>query len=240
MASSGTRVKRALLAACLGLCGLVEGEATVRAAPVTILETDFGAATVEVRNVDPGGLKSITGVVPAGWRDDTGWKKEVLVDYRVVTEGGRRFLRITHQKGGGAQFAHPLPGIEKEEGFYRLTLTARSPKGTGGSVGIRFIGAPYTTSWSSRPEIGPEWQEHSLEFRLGKQPQPLGLWIWIDEGILDLQHLRLVKLSREDLLSELRERYPAPAAKNRARTTRFPLGYRAAGSSAASTLMATR
>ncbi len=215
-------VRTALLAACLGLTVLFRSGAN--AAPVTVLETDFGDATVEVRNVDPGGQKSITGVVPPGWRDDTGWKKEVHVEYRVLTEGGRRFLRITHLKGGGAQFAHSLPGLEKEEGFYRLTLTARSPKGTGGSVGIRFIGAPYTTCWSSRPEIGPEWQEHSFEFRLGKQPQPVGFWIWIDEGTLDLQHLRLVKLSREEILAELRERYPAPAAKNRAHATRFPLG----------------
>jgi len=48
-------VRTALLAACLGLTVLFRSGAN--AAPVTVLETDFGDATVEVRNVDPGGQK---------------------------------------------------------------------------------------------------------------------------------------------------------------------------------------
>ena len=140
--------------------------AAAGAAPQVLIDTDFGTADQAVNNVSPDGLKSITGVVPQGWRDDNGWKKEVVIEYRVVEEMGRKFLRVTQTRGGGVQLAYHLPGIEKEEGFYRLTFTARSPMGTGGSVGIRFVGAPYTTVWQTTPGISPELRDFSFDFRL--------------------------------------------------------------------------
>ncbi len=198
--------------------------AAAGAAPQVLIDTDFGTADQAVNNVSPDGLKSITGVVPQGWRDDNGWKKEVVIEYRVVEEMGRKFLRVTQTRGGGVQLAYHLPGIEKEEGFYRLTFTARSPMGTGGSVGIRFVGAPYTTVWQTTPGISPELRDFSFDFRLAKQPQAIGLWFWPNEGVLDLHKLRLVKMDQADLIAEMKVRYPVPAGKNRVRVSRFPLG----------------
>ena len=64
---------------------------SLRAAPLTLIESDFGTAAQPVTNPGPAGVRDISGVVPEGWHDDSGWNDRVHVRYQTLTEGGGVF-----------------------------------------------------------------------------------------------------------------------------------------------------
>ncbi len=195
----------------------------VSAAPQILIDTDFALPGKTFSDVNAEKGNNITGALPDGWSDNTGWKSKVVVEYKPVTEAGRSFLRITQSSGGGLQFTHALPGMEKEPGYYRLRFTARSL--VGGSPGVRFTGAPYTTVWSATPAMDAQWRDFSYDFRLATQPQSLGLYFYLSgDGTLDLQRLKLVRLSDQDLIEEIKAKHPDAGRGNLARLSRFPLG----------------
>ena len=118
---------------------------------------------------------------------------------------------------------HGLPGMEKEKGYYRLTFTARSL--TGVSLGVRDIGAPYSTLSSFSPATDGQWRDFSYDFRLSPHPQELGLFIYMaGNGSLDLQKLKLIKLSEQDLIAEIKAKYPEAGSGNLVNVSAFPLG----------------
>ena len=211
------RIRLVLMLTPLALAGLA------LAAPQVILETDFGLPGESFADINAELGNRITGSLPEGWSDNSGWKSRLVADYSCVTEEGRSFLRVTQTSGGGLQFTHALPGMDKEAGYYRLSLTARSD--VGGSLGVRYVGAPYNTVWSASPAAGAGWHDFSYDFRLGPQPQEIGLYIYLSgDGTLDLQNLRLVRLSEQDLIDEIKARYPDAGQGNLVRLSRFPLG----------------
>jgi hypothetical protein len=193
------------------------------ATPQVIVDTDFGLPGRPFSDVNAERGNRITGSLPAGWAENSGWKSQVVATYTPTTEGGRRFLRIHQTSGEGLQFAHALPGLERESGYYRLTLTARSA--VGGSLGLRFDGSPYTTVWSATPALDRRWRDFSYDFRLAQQPQAFGLYVYLaDNGTLDLQRLRMVRLSEADLIAEVKAQHPQAGVGNLVRLSRFPLG----------------
>lgn len=193
------------------------------AEPQVLLASDFGAPGKTFSDVDPVKGNRIAGSLPEGWTDNTGWKSRVVAEYQPISDGGRRFVRITQTSGEGLQFTRALPELEKASGHCRLTFTARSV--VGGNPAIRFVGAPYTTVWSASPAMDGEWREFSYDFRLSPQPQPIGLYFYLaGNGTLDLQQLRLIKLSDEDLIAEIRARYPDAGRGNLVHLSRLPLG----------------
>jgi len=207
----------AMSAAVLLLAGAALGT------PQVLVDTDFGAPGKGFSDVDTAKGNRITGALPEGWSENSGWKSKVVAEYAAVSEGGRRFLRITQTSGEGLQFTHALPGLEKESGHCRLTFTARSA--VGGSPAIRFVGAPYNTVWSASPAMDAEWRDYSYDFRLSPQPQAVGLYLYLaGNGTMDLQRLRLVRLSEADLIAEIKAKYPAAGQGNLVRLSRFPLG----------------
>jgi hypothetical protein len=193
------------------------------AAPQVLIDTDFGTPGQPFSDVSAEKGNSIIGSLPEGWAENSGWKSKVVATYSPMTEGSRRFLRISQTSGDGLQFFHALPGIEKEPGYYRLSFTARSP--IGGSVGLRFMGSPYTTVWSVDPGMDGQWRDYTYNIRLSDQPQELGLFIYLSgNGTLDLQKLRMVKLGEQDLIEEIKAQYPEARAGNLVKLSRFPLG----------------
>jgi len=193
------------------------------AAPEVLIDTDFGVPGKAFSDVNAGNGNSITGFLPQGWSENSGWKSKVVAEYKPVTEGGRSFLRIAQKSGDGLQFTHALSGIEKTAGYYRLTFTARSA--TGASLAVRHVGPPYATIWPLDPVLDAQWRDFSYDFRLDPQQQELGLYVYPSgNGTLDLQKLRVVKLAEEDLIEEIRAKYPEAGSGNLVRLTRFPLG----------------
>ena len=91
------------------------------------------------------------------------------------------------------------------------------------------------------PALDGQWRDFSYDFRLSPQPQEIGLYIYLaGNGTLDLQRLKLVKLSEQDLIAEIKAKYPeaGPATWCGCRASRW--GCRAAGPSTATTPMAIR
>lgn len=193
------------------------------AEPQVIIDTDFGAPGKAISDINAAKGNSITGSAPEGWSDNTGWKDKVVIAYKPMTEDGQKFLRIEQTSGDGVQFTHGLPGIEKESGYYRLTFTARSPLDA--SMGIRDVGAPYSTLSAFTPAMDGKWHDFSYDFRLAPHPQELGLYVYLPgNGILDLQKLKLVKLSDQDLIAEIKAKYPDAGSGNLVNVSVFPLG----------------
>ena len=210
-------MKTALLLLGLLLAGMAS------AAPEVLIDTDFGVPGKAFSDISAEKGNSITGFLPEGWSENSGWKNKVVAEYKAVTEDGRSFMRITQTSGEGLQFMHALPGIEKTAGYYRLSFTARSA--TGGNLTVRHIGAPYSTIWPIDPVLDATWRDFSYDFRLTPQEQELGLYFYtVGNGTLDLQKLKLVKLSEQDLIEEIKAKYPEAGTGNLVRLSRFPLG----------------
>jgi hypothetical protein len=193
------------------------------AKPQVMIDTDFGAAGNAFVEINATKGVRITGRLPKGWGDNSSWKNNAVAEYSPTSEGGRQFLRIQQTSGDGMQFTHRLPGLEKKKGYYRLTFTARSV--TGVSLDVRAIGAPYRTLSSFTPATDGRWRDFSYDFRLSPHSQEIGLFIYLaGNGRFDLQKLKLIELSEQDLIAEIRARYPEAGVGNRLNVTVFPLG----------------
>jgi hypothetical protein len=194
-----------------------------RAEPQVIIDTDFGAIGRAFQEIDPSKGVRITGSLPQGWGDNSNWKSNVVAEYGLAREGDRRFLRVRQSSGDGMQFTHPLPEIAKEAGYYRLSFTARSH--TGLSLAVRDHGAPYRAWVTFTPATDGQWRDFSYDFRLSRARQEIGLFIYMaGNGILDLQKLRLIKLSEQDLIAEVKAKYPEAGSGNLVNASVFPLG----------------
>ena len=193
------------------------------AKPQVIIDTDFGVPGKAFKEITAAKGIRITGCLADGWGDNSNWKNNVVAEYKPMSEGGRRFLRVRQTSGDGLQFMHGLPGIEKENGYYRLTFTARSR--TGVSLGVRDLGPPYSALSSFTPATDGQWRDFSYDFRLSPHPLEIGLFIYMaGNGTLDLQRLRLIKLSERDLIAEIKAKYAEAGSGNLVNLTVFPLG----------------
>ncbi|MGO8745728.1 MAG: hypothetical protein ACLQNE_07035 [Thermoguttaceae bacterium] len=206
---------------CCALFLILPGLAA--AEPQVILDTDFGVRGKSFEEIIAAKGVRITGSLPKGWGDNSNWKNNVVADYKRISEGGRRFLRVQQTSGDGLQFMHGLPGMEKENAYYRLTFTARSL--TGVSLGVRDLGAPYRTLSTFSPATDGRWRDFSYDFRFSPHPQEIGLYVFLaGNGSLDLQKLKLVKLSKQDLIAEIKAKYPEAGSGNLVNVSAFPLG----------------
>jgi len=200
---------------------MVAGSANAK--PRVILDADFGVAGKTFAEINAAKGVHITGRVPDGWTDNTGWKPNVVAEYRPIKEGGRQFLRIQQTSGDGMQFMRGLPGLEKKNGYYRLTFTARSILGL--SLAVRSMGEPYRALSSYTPATNGRWRDFSYDFHLSPYPQEIGLFVYTaGNGSFDLQKLKLIELSEQDLIAETKAKYPQAGSGNLLTATVFPLG----------------
>lgn len=219
-------MKRLLRAVCLAALGL---SLACGARGEPLIDTQFGSDTAAVSVFDQAGREQrVSGELPKGWYDNSAWAR-VWASYRPMQEGAVKFLRVEVSKAEAGRVSLcfvPLPDIQDPEAGYRLTLRLRSPGRMLVTLSLRVAPSPYTPLWSESCYPAAErWEERSFLFRAGKNTQPIGFWIYLDGvGQTDLQSLRLVRLSREEMLAELKSRYAAEPYRNLLRNTRLPLG----------------
>ena len=193
------------------------------AEPQVVIDTDFGGPGKAFSQIDSAKGLRITGTLPEGWSDNSAWKDKVVADYKLMAEGERRFVRVEQTSGEGLQFMHDLSALHKEAGYYRLTFTGRSVIGV--SLGLRDVGKPYTTVKDFAPRMTGQWKDFSYDFRLPQRPQPFALFVYLNSnGTLDLQKLKLIKLSEADLIAEIKAKYPQAGTGNLLNQSMFPLG----------------
>lgn len=193
------------------------------AASQTLIDTDF------FRTDHPAGAAEknprVTGELPKGWSDNSGWAK-VWVDYAKGEEEGRVYLNVnvTKVEDGKVQMMHILPNLEAEA-YYRVSLLARSPSRAAVQIGIRDAGPPYQFVWQETPGLAESWKEVSHDFRLGKHASPVRFFINVEgTGQVHLAKLKVERRTREELVAELKRNQPADGPKNLLRQTTFPLG----------------
>jgi len=214
------------LATTISLTGLTLLLLTPLVEAEVLIDTDFGKSDQPVNVVSADGRTNVTGVLPAGWfENSTGsWQPDIELRYQKQTEGARSFLRFEKVRGGTMQVGHALPDV-KERTFLRLTCTARSLEGGSAQLGIRFNGAPYSFPWSVSPNLGPDWHDYRYEFWLDPQPQSVRLQLTMSSvGAVDATALRLERLSRDELIAAIKAAHPTASEGNLAQNTRFPLG----------------
>lgn len=189
----------------------------------TLIDTDFaktdhpaGAAEKNPR---------VSGELPPGWSDNSGWAK-VWVDYARGEDEGRAYLNVnvTKVEDGKVQMMHLLPNLEAEA-YYRVSLLARSPTRAAVQIGIRDAGPPYQFVWQETPGLAESWKEVTHDFRLGKHAGPVRFFVNVEgTGQVHLAKLKVERRTKEELVAELKSRQPADGPKNLLRQTTFPLG----------------
>ncbi|HET6386880.1 MAG TPA: hypothetical protein VFJ58_26110 [Armatimonadota bacterium] len=224
LALSPSPLLRGSAALCLLVCLLIPLAAPSNAAPQTLIETDFGAARQPVADADPAHGKVIKGVVPEGWYDNSNWNSSIHARYQTLKEGGIRFWRVVNGPEGRAQIAHPLPDVT-QRGYYDLTVTARGHSESLIECGIRLVGDPYTNVGPYQLDLTPQWKTYHLRVPVDAQRQSVGFWFNFESGTrMDITTFRLQLLNRDDLIAEIKARWPGGGRGNLARETRFPLG----------------
>ena len=93
----------------------------------------------------------VSGMLPQGWQDDSGWA-DLSVNYELQEEEGLRFLRMSVRdikKGQGQLAFIEVPRIT-EKTYYTLTIRLRAIGSFLTCFGLRRTGAPYSFFWEHR------------------------------------------------------------------------------------------
>jgi hypothetical protein len=139
--------------------------------PPVLIDTDFAIADKAVNFVSEN--KSITGVLPKGWADDSTFQSGIKIEYKPVELDGVKGLRAEKTSSGTQiQMRHELPNFAGGS-IYRLELTGRNPSQMGVKFGIRDRGGPYKWHWVTSPNWGDEWQTRAVDFQLPRSSKPV-------------------------------------------------------------------
>ena len=131
----------------------------------------------------------ITGSSAPGWSDNTGWAKDVAVEYGSDTanpHSGAACQRITVAKG----FAQFTQGVQFPAGSFRASVWVRAQPAQWVSLNIRQAGPPYAFYGATPVKAGPQWTQITVD-----APVPAGdggLYfnmtvpgtVWLDDAAL--------------------------------------------------------
>ncbi len=195
------------------------------AAPEVLVDVDMTKPGPKVSEVDPAHTKSITGQLPAGVGENSGWQDDIDLKYALASAGGRAFWQIKTTRGS-AQLQIPLGEAYRQDAFYRLKITTRSADDATMELQLRMQGAPYDVYWKSTTAPAETWNEKEFTFRIAKQTKPYALFLIAKpKATIEISGLTLQRESRDDLIAGIKARYPDGNEKrNRVNVSRFPLG----------------
>ena len=208
-----------------------------------ISDVDSNVEHLDTVKLDPSGRwhdvssKSgrITGMLPSGWSDDSGWA-QVWASYRQDSFQGTDFLRVSIEKivlrnGGGDRQQlcfDSLLGNPDPQKVYLLKFKARSLTGASPSFVLRMRDSPWTGYWTRQEALSSEWKtcEYKIQINVGDKVRgSMGLWITCDgEGQYDIADLSLVQLSPDEILASLQKSFNNHEPENLMRNSVFPLG----------------
>ena len=190
-----------------------------------LIDAPGAGSTVPVADAGVQDPDRVAGVMLKGWRENTSLST-MWVRYSAESGEGVGFFRVHVTKGerGYCRFYHVLPRIDRDA-VCRLSLRARSKQAMSLQIGVRLCGKPYKWVRVFTPVLREGWRDFVYEFLLPRPRQTLGLFIAIaDVGTVDFASIKLEARSREELIAELKAKYPDSGPKNLLRNSRFPLG----------------
>ncbi len=192
-----------------------------------IVDTVFAENLEPLNRVSAPG-KSIQGVLPKGWKDDSAFNKEVEVAYTVEEEAGVKFLRIRRGDKGHAQIRFD-PGLTQPDlCLYRVSIRARTPDSRNFHAII--IVPKQKAPWRTDVNLYAEWNTFVYEFiapAVGEQAKPYFQFQLPGggAGTVEIQSIRIERFSRDEIVADLKAAFPDGGKPgNRATSSRFPLG----------------
>ena len=183
----------------------------------TILDIDF---TKGLAPVDHATMGTCRGVLPRGVNDNFSSWSEGQCTTKLVTEGGRTFLRFAADAGKGVvQFS--IPGTKlAPPTYFRVTVHGRT-RGNALGFGFRLNPAPYTT-FSSHTFSAPTWKTASFLGHVhAKADASIGLYLYPGTGETDLARITVERVDRATLARTIPR---PPKSVTSFINRRFPLG----------------
>lgn len=205
----------------LSLCFLTGCLAVCSARASTLLQVDFGSTAYEI--VSP--LPTVTGTLPAGIEEDSGWA-DVTVQYSRQTDVMGSDLAWTRAqvreiRRGHAQLKSMLPAIT-EPGVARLSLTASTTASGPLRVLLRDPMPPYTILHEELLSLTPERVTYIVDFEISAPIPSSALFLVMGTpGQYDLYSLELTLRTHAEM-AETWDHIVSPA--NAVIWTSFPLG----------------
>lgn len=175
--------------------------------------------TEKTRMVTATGKGSFSGPLPRSCGENfANWKK-ADVTTQIVTNNGTPFLRFKTTTGVG-QFAAMLPQIQAPCTLKVTVITRTEEEPL--SIGIRLMGAPYTTYWSKN-FTSDSGKEQTHYFQIQQEiKKPVALFLYPAVGNTDVAKISFSLASPEAIIAQIQR--PASTVKQFFRHTRFPLG----------------
>ena len=193
--------------------------------PVINLDLYAGDLTMTPADVDGKSEGRVTGQLPTGFEDSSAWTKSKL-DYSIKVEDGQKFLSINVASldPGPISLRHLIPDYA-DNTLFRLKFRARSVSNAPVQFGVRDVGKPWSYAWSQNEGLSPAWKEYEYLFSLDHNTQPMGFWLDVKgTGTVDISSLSLEPASKDQMLAELKAKYPNGGPENVLPNTRLPLG----------------
>lgn len=206
------------------LLWLSAGPTFVWATAETLVDVDFTAPPITQNGTGESGT-SLRGALPAGWEDLTG-PARLEGHCEAMEEDGRAFLRLRMdwRISGALRICRPLAAPAGPDALWRVELTARSATAT--PIELRIAaGDDHHSLWETRQTLNPDWETRALLLAAPTDPERSSLVLGLPcAGEVDVARVRLSRLSREDLATELAHRFPDGGPENLLRESRLPLG----------------
>jgi len=221
-------VLRALCIAGLVLCvGDQRTTTAADSATSVLVDMDLYASNLKLVNAEDDGASEgrVTGVIPAGWGDNSPWAK-AWVDYKIDQQDGQKYLAVKVRKieSGYVQFRTPIADYS-DNSLFRLTIKARGVPNLPVEFGIRHVGPPHKFFWSQKVTLDGGWKTYEYTFNLDHNTQPAGFWFAVmSPGEADVASIKLERVSQDQLMAGLKAKYPDGGPKNVLRASRLPLG----------------
>ncbi len=137
------------------------------------------------------GEAGVSGMLPKGWRDQSGWSG-AKVRYAFVPEGSGGHLHVVAEKEGMCQFYYtPVPDL-KTKGCFNLVVKGRSESGADVNMGIRSMEDPYEFFVSAKVHFENEWKEFTVPVSGGPATRKASFFVeFFCPGAIDMAYVRM-------------------------------------------------
>ncbi len=188
--------------------------------PAMDLQSSDGK-TLQAAVPDPQKSGRMTGELPTGWRDDSGWA-DVAGSYLPREFEGVRYLRVQvdEVRRGFVQVVAPLPATVANHPW-QVRLSARGDRPTTMALQIVERGQPYKVYWRQEVRVGNDFEEFTLEVPQLPAMQPSQFMLQFPSAVaVEIRHLFFETPAEAPPASEV----TTQASKNLLGVSRFPLG----------------
>lgn len=146
------------------------------------------------------GLEGVSGALPEGWRDNSGWSGS-KVKYGFKKEGASGYLSVSVKGEGMCQFFNPaVPKLDRLACF-NFIVRGRSSTGADVMLGVRDTENDHAYSVMAKVALTSEWQEHVVPVSGGPAAPKSAFFVELfSPGAVDLASIRVEQVAPEQFV----------------------------------------